>query len=230
MIRGLAIETSGRLSSVALVQDGATLAERSFEHGLKHAAEIVPRINQLLEEAGWRCDDIAEIYVSEGPGSFTGLRIGITLAKTLAYAMGARVVAVPSLAVLAKNAPAEARELILVLDAKRDQIFTSRMTRSAADDEWAITEPAHLDSLSAIIARAARPVHLLGEGLPFHKQFVPTDDASIISTPPELWRASARAVADIGHRMARSGQFSDTTRLVPLYVRKPEAEEKLDGP
>ena len=78
MIRGLAIETSGKLGSVAITEDGIVLAEDTFAHGLKHAAEMVPRIDHLLKAAGWQPADVREIYVSVGPGSFTGLRIGIT--------------------------------------------------------------------------------------------------------------------------------------------------------
>src|SRR5215207_3218065 len=125
MPRGLAIETSGRTGSIAVAQDGRSLADEQFPHGLKHAAEIVPIIARLCEVRGWKPADVEEIYVSAGPGSFTGLRVGITVAKTLAFATGARIVAVPSVEVLARNAPAGWQNLIIVLDAKREQIFTA---------------------------------------------------------------------------------------------------------
>ncbi|HXE54444.1 MAG TPA: tRNA (adenosine(37)-N6)-threonylcarbamoyltransferase complex dimerization subunit type 1 TsaB, partial [Tepidisphaeraceae bacterium] len=105
MPRGLAIETSGRISSVAIVEDGRVLGEDQFPHGLQHAAEIIPRIDRLCRSHDWAPADLRELYVSAGPGSFTGLRIGITLAKTLALATGAKIVAVPSVRVLARNAP-----------------------------------------------------------------------------------------------------------------------------
>ena len=80
-IRALAIETSGRIGSVALAEDGNTLAEDTFPHGLQHAARIIPAIDALCKQLHWPAADLKEIYVSAGPGSFTGLRIGITLAK-----------------------------------------------------------------------------------------------------------------------------------------------------
>src|SRR4051794_28046931 len=126
MPRALAIETSGRIGSIALAEDSSILAEEQFAHGLKHAAEILPMIDRLCRAQGWRPRDLDHLYVSAGPGSFTGLRIGITLAKTLALATGVKLVAVPSVRVLAENAPAQASHLILVLDAKREQIFTAR--------------------------------------------------------------------------------------------------------
>src|SRR5690349_16550235 len=127
--RALAIETSGRTGSIALVEGGAVVTEDEFPHGLQHAAEIIPRIDRLCRERGWTPVDLRELYVSAGPGSFTGLRIGVTLAKTLAFATGGKIVAVPTVSVLVRNAPPGAMHVMIVLDAKRDQIFTARFVR-----------------------------------------------------------------------------------------------------
>ena len=223
MRRGLAIETSGRIGSIALSDEGGILVEEQFPHGLKHAAEIIPIIDRLCRSQGWGPRDIAELYVSAGPGSFTGLRIGITLAKTLALATGVKLLAVPSLRVLVENAPPEARHAILVLDAKREQIFTARFERT--DEQWHEREPAHLDHLKVMLGRSPRPIHLLGEGIPYHQKFIPADPG-ILVTDPELWRPRAATVAHLGREMAARGEFSDPYRLTPIYIRPPEAEEK----
>lgn len=229
MPRGLAIETSGRVGSIAIVEDGKVLAEDSFEHGLRHAAEMVPRIDKLVRAREWAPKDIQEIYVDVGPGSFTGLRIGVTLAKTLAFASGAAIAAVESVEVLARNAPAEASQVIIVLDAKRDQIFTARLSRGELGSGWQIEESAHLDSLSAMLARAPRPVHLIGDGIPYHQKFLSGDDSSVIVTAQELWRARATAVAEIGYPLLRAGNAADPQTLTPIYIRRPEAEEKAQA-
>ncbi len=226
MAKALAIETSSRIGSVALAEDGRVLAEDAFPHGLQHAARIVPTIDELCRRLGWGAGDLREIYVSAGPGSFTGLRIGITLAKTLAFANGAKLVAVPSVEVLVRNAPAEARRVIIVIDAKRDQIFTALFEREQGG-EWAVKEPAHLDSLAEILKRAGRPVHLLGEGLPFHRKFIPVGDG-VHEVSEELWRPRAGVVAQLGSKMGREGQFADLMKLTPIYIRRPEAEEKFE--
>lgn len=223
MPRALAIETSGRVGSVAIVDGETVVAEEQFPHGLKHAAQIVSVIDRLCTVRSWKPRDLEHLYLSIGPGSFTGLRIGVTLAKTLAMATGVRLVAVPTVRVLAENAPAEAQHVIIVLDAKRDQIFTARFQR--ADNGWHEREPAHLDTLSAMIALAPRPVYLLGEGTPYHAKFIP-DDPSVHVTPESSWTARASAVAKLGLAMAARGEFSDPLTLSPLYIRKPEAEEK----
>ena len=222
------------------MRDGVVLAEPTFEHGLKHAAGILPMIDSLCREHGVGPKDLAELYVSIGPGSFTGLRIGVTLAKTMSLTTGVKIVAVPTVAVLAANAPADATNVIIVLDAKRDQIFTAAFEKNVgsalADHDVQVRqggpymqrEPAHLDSLSVMLTRSPRPVHLLGEGIPYHEKFIPKDDAGVVVTSPDLWRAKAGVVASIGMAMAARGEFADADRLVPLYIRKSEAEEKWE--
>jgi tRNA A37 threonylcarbamoyladenosine modification protein TsaB len=112
-----------------------------------------------------------------------------------------------------------------VLDAKHDQIFTATFANDGRSPP-ALREPARLDSLAAVLGRVGRPVHVIGEGIPYHEKFIPTGDTGIFVTPPELWRARAAAVAEVGSAMARRGEWTEPERLAPIYVRKPEAEEK----
>ncbi len=222
----LALETSGRDGSLALVDDGALLDHRLFPHGLKHAAELIPLIDESFRRQGRTPRDLRAVFVSVGPGSFTGLRIGVTVAKTLAFALDIPIVAVPSLRVLAENAPIDARHLLVVLDAKRGQVFAGGFER--IDGHWIERGPARLDFLSKMIAAAARPLHLMGEGLAFHRAAIP-DDPTVIVTPPDLWRGRAETVARLGLILAAAGQFADPDRLTPIYLRKPEAEEKYEA-
>jgi tRNA threonylcarbamoyladenosine biosynthesis protein TsaB len=227
--RAIAIETSGKAGSVALAEDGRVVAEEEFPHDLKHAAGVVAAIDRQVGAARWTPKDFTEVYVSAGPGSFTGLRVGVTVAKTLALSLGVKLVAVPTAAVLARNAPADARNIVIVLDAKRGQIFTARFANEGGQGgEIREAEPAHLDTLAAMLTRSPRPVHLIGEGIPYHKQFVP-DDAEVVVTAEESWSARAAVVVEIGHRMARAGEFADPDRLAPIYIRRPEAEEKWEA-
>ena len=226
MVRALAIETAGRDGSVALVDGGAVVAESSFAGGFKHAAGLLPLIDRLMRDRRWRPADLHHVYVSVGPGSFTGIRIGVTVAKTLAVATGVRLVAVPSLAVVVRNAPATARHAIVLLDAKRGQVFAARFERT--DDRWLEREPARLDDLPALLRRAPRPVYLLGEGIPHHRHLVPPDEPDVVATDPDLWRPRAAVVAQLGTAMAAASQFVEPDQLVPAYIRKAEAEEKYD--
>ena len=163
------------------------------------------------------------MLLSLGPGSFTGLRIAVTLAKTLAFASGAKLVGVPSTDVLVRNAPDEARHVIIVLDAKRGQVFTARFER--VGDEWVEREPPHLDTLDAMLARSPSPVHLIGEGIEYHRQSIP-DAPDVIVTAPELWRAKAEEVVAAAQDRLSRGLFDDPFSVVPIYIRLAEAEEK----
>lgn len=229
MSHAIAIETSGRVGSVAAVSDGRVLEELTFPHGLKHAAEIVPLIDRLCANQGWKPADVRQLYVSIGPGSFTGLRIAVTLAKTLALATGAKLLAVPTAQVLVENAPLQARHVIIALDAKRGQVLTARFERAedpATGSEWIERQPVHLSTLSNMLAQSPRPVYLIGEGLDYHRHLIPAHDPSIILTSQEIWIARAAVVARLGHVMALRGEFADPYTLTPLYIRLPEAEEK----
>jgi tRNA threonylcarbamoyladenosine biosynthesis protein TsaB len=226
MPKALAIETSGRAGSLAILDDQHVVGEDHFPHGLQNAALMIPRIDALCKAKGWAPNEVDEIYVSVGPGSFTGLRIGVTLAKTLSLVTGARLVAVPSVRVLARNAPPDAQNLIIVLDAKRGQIFTARFERQPQG--WSEREPAHLDDLKSMLARSPRPVCLLGEGIPFHHDAIPAGDHAITLAPADLWHPRARALAEEGFALARQSRFTHPDRLTPFYIRRPEAEEVWD--
>lgn len=225
MPRALALETSSRLGSVALVDDGRVIESTIVPTGLKHAAALLPTIGALLRRHGRAAADLQEVYVAVGPGSFTGLRIGVTLAKTLAWSISARVVAVPSHRVLAENAPPEALALITLLDAKRGQIFTSRFARPAMGGAWQEVEAAHVDTLDAVLKRAATPVWLIGDGIPFHVRDG-IADSNVRLIGEAAWRCRAEVVARLGNAAAREGSFADAFTLQPLYIRLAEAEEK----
>lgn len=126
----LAVETSGRLGSVALAAGQHLLAETGFSAALRHSAEIFIAADRLLKDLGRKPDQIEQIYISAGPGSFTGLRIAVTIAKIMHLANGTKIVAVNTLDLLAQNAidyiKAEKKtidRIAAVLDAKRGQFF-----------------------------------------------------------------------------------------------------------
>jgi tRNA A37 threonylcarbamoyladenosine modification protein TsaB len=134
-------------------------------------------------------------------------------------------VAVPTADVLVRNLPVGWQRAVIVLDAKRGQIFTA--VYENRDGTPAVNEAAHLDNLRAVLARTRRPVHLIGEGIPYHQDSIPIDDEGVIVLPSGAWQARAGAVVEVGYAMARQGRFTDPDRLTPIYIRLPEAEEKL---
>jgi tRNA A37 threonylcarbamoyladenosine modification protein TsaB len=135
-------------------------------------------------------------------------------------------VAVPTTEALVRNLRPGWKNAVVVLDAKRGQIFTA--TYANVDGRRLVVEGPRLDDLRSVLARTARPVHLLGEGIPYHKEAISLEDPGVIVLRSELWQARARAVAEVGGELARRGQFTAPDELVPVYIRVPEAEEKLN--
>jgi tRNA threonylcarbamoyladenosine biosynthesis protein TsaB len=222
----LAVETSGRWGSVALGQGDKLLGVRPFSAPMRHSVELFPSVAALLDGAGCAPADIGEIYISAGPGSFTGIRLAVAMAKTMALANGTKIVAVNSLEAAAQNATDFSRETgagckctAVIMDAKRGQFFAG-LFRPAADG-WQSFDPPQLmraDALLELAKEQGCPVHLLGEGLVYYAAKFEAPYISVL--PEEYWQPKASAVFALGRRQARSENFADPLSLVPSYVRK----------
>lgn len=120
----LAIDTSNRPLSVALLEDQTLLAENTTTVSKNHSVALMPAIEEIFKQSQLKPEEIDRVVVAQGPGSYTGLRIGVTTAKTLAYSLNKELVGVSSLAVLAKGVQADAKTLLVpVFDARRDNVF-----------------------------------------------------------------------------------------------------------
>ncbi|MBN1342825.1 MAG: tRNA (adenosine(37)-N6)-threonylcarbamoyltransferase complex dimerization subunit type 1 TsaB [Phycisphaerae bacterium] len=223
--RIVAIETTGRQGSVAVALGDEMLEMIKFSADLRHAAELLPTVRRLCEHVGWRAVDIEEVYVSAGPGSFTGCRIGVTVARTLALAVGVRLVSVPTVDAIARNALAldEIPEhLAVVLDAQRRQIYAAICRRQG--DGYRRDGHIRTGSPSSVLSDVPRPCAALGEGIAYHRKAI--EDLSLDVLPETIWAAQADQVLQIGRGLAKLGRFTDPTQLEPIYIRLPEAEER----
>src|SRR5207244_8181870 len=135
--RIIVLETSGRVGQVALARGGALLALRRLDEARRHARDLVPALRGLLDEQRWRPRDVQAVLVSRGPGSYTGLRVGIMSAKTFAYATGCVLLAVDTFAAIALQAPSEVGRLDVIADAQQDKIYVQAFARSAEASAWA---------------------------------------------------------------------------------------------
>ncbi len=197
------------------------VAVAEFRRNLRHVAELLPAMERATGQLGWRAEDLEEVYVSAGPGSFTGLRIGITVAKTLAMACPVRLVAVGSIEVIAANAPLEAMNVGVVLDAKRGQVFAGSFERQG--ERLVPTLGACLTDPRNFVAESPKPMLLLGEGVKYHGEALKAEGVQVGAD--SLWWPGARAVCKIGWAMGRRGECADPASLGPIYLRVPEAQE-----
>ena len=247
----LALETSSRKGSIAIALDGKTLAEKGFSAPLSHSAEILPAIRGLLDQFTLSPGQIEHIYISGGPGSFTGLRIATTIAKIMQLAQSVKIVAVDTLDVVAANVinlipentlptskhklPAISDERVAaVLDAKRGQFFIAAYERDRDDERnaagrqiWKKVLPDSLLTPSQFLDRFAcedKPVWLLGDGLLYYKDKFKADGVHIFDE--KYWSPCAGNVFLLGWQMALKGQFTDALTLTPNYLRKPDVTVK----
>lgn len=225
----LAIETSSRAGSIALASGPTLLVEHVLPPDQRHAAELMPAIERLTRDAGWKPADIHQLYLSIGPGSFTGLRIAVALARSLAHALGTKIVAVPSLDVIAHNAPPELEIVLPILDAKRSQVFTAlyrRLPGGALEriTDQQLTTPAAILEQAHDLAGPADRIALLGEGVDYHRPAFAAHQ-NVVELPKELWPPRAATVHLLGYALAQQQRFADPATLLPTYIRLPEAEE-----
>lgn len=220
----LAVETSSRIGGVALARGSELLLAQTFRADHNHAVELLPTIDQLCQQVRWTAKDLNHVYLSIGPGSFTGLRIAVTLARTLAQFAGVKVAAVPTLEVIAQNALAlkpPPERLVVILDAKRSQVYAASFElRGAA--YVPIAEPCVADALG-FLGDLPQPLFLIGEGIGYHQEALGRLAHHALSE--SLWPPRVEIVHRLGYERALRGDFASAANLIPLYLRRPEAEE-----
>ena len=218
----LAIETAGFGGSLALGFGDELLEEALLPVPGRNRVDLMPAIDALCLRQGVAAGDLGQLYLSIGPGSFTGLRIGVATAKMLADVLGLDVVAVPTLDVVAQNAPAEAAEnLAVCLNLKADTTYQGLYRREA--DLWLVQDEPGRATMEQLLERAPRPLAVLGDPLGDMPQPLP-DDVTILSA--KLAKPHAKHVWRLGREKARRGELTDPVDLLPLYARAPEAEEQ----
>jgi tRNA threonylcarbamoyladenosine biosynthesis protein TsaB len=228
-MRILAIETSGRDGSLAALEaadagQASTRATRVVSEvaitGPERTAQMLaPRLREMLEAIGWEAKSIGLVCVAVGPGSFTGLRIGVTTAKTFAYAVGAEVVGVDTLAVIASQAPKSESPLWVVMDAQRGELFATKFIEGKMEGAPRVLTQQEWKRLLAAGDLVSGPgLKRLSIDLPDGVSFV--DQSS--------WQPMAAAVGQLGWREYSAGRKDDLWKMVPLYYRLSAAEEKRD--
>ncbi len=230
LLNGVAIETSSRLGGVALGVNGQVIAQEEFAADRDCAAELLPVVDRLCKQVGWRPEGIRQIYVSVGPGSFTGTRIGVTFAKTLAMGVAAQVVAVPTFEALALNALAAARppeDLVVLMDARRGQVFSQRFRLRADGTGYESVRAGSLVDVHLLMRDARQGTVFVGPGTAVHREELAKAGPVL---GDELATPRVEAVYRVGWRMAEQGLFSDVDALVPVYYRLPTPVERLQGP
>jgi len=220
----LALETSSPRGEIALAREGKVVAERVLSAQRRHTAELMPAIADALQEIAAHAREISLCAYSCGPGSFTGLRVAATVARMLQAATGARVIAAPTLEVIARNAldysdcpPAMA----VLRDARRGQVYAAlyRLTTDGLRCEQAVG----VHDPRTWLASLPGPFCVIGEAVGLYADVC--SECRGLMLPEAYWSPRAREVAALAAEFADAGRFCAPDEIVPLYVRPPECEE-----
>ena len=209
-MRILALETSAKAVSAAVTEDGKVLCSGYQDTGLTHSRTLMPIVEAMLKNTGLTVQDCDAVAVAAGPGSFTGIRIGVSAAKGLAFAADKPCAAVSTLEAMARNVAHMDALVVCAMDARRSQIynalFTSehgRLTRRTPDRAIGLAE------LADELRREPLPCRL---------------------APPQLVMQNAMSVALCAEDLARAGKLVSAQELLPVYLRPPQAQRLRQPP
>lgn len=219
----LALETSGIQGSIAALVDDTLVSEIELPDDCRSARSLAPTVRHLLEKVNWTPRQIDLIAVTLGPGSFTGLRVGVTTAKTLAYAINAKTIGVNTLDVIARQAPAvsDNGDLHVVMDAQRKQFFSA--SYRLVDGVLRNVKPTTIIDRESWTAQLSDECTVTGPGLSrCDEQELAARVVSSVN-----WMPRAETVGRLGKELYLSTGEDDLWKLSPQYYRRSAAEEKL---
>ena len=244
----LAVETSSRVGSVAIALGPQMLAQTVFSGPMKHSAELFGAIAEMLARFRRKPRQIDHVYISAGPGSFTGLRIAVTAAKMIHLAADAKIVAVDTLDVIASNITdyihsspqTKVERIATVLDAKRGRFFMAayQLLKKPHDKKdhlidatYAKILPDCLMTASQFVdefATAGPQIHLLGDGLLYHADKFNAHRIQLLDQ--RYWSPRAKNVHLLGWKIALQQRFADPLTLTPYYLRGPQIGQSRLSP
>lgn len=230
----LAVDSATPVAGVALMDDKGLLREDFINYKKTHSETLMPMIDQVLRECDRSVEDLTDIAVSIGPGSFTGLRIGLAAVKGLSMATGINVVALSTLEVLAHNFSFNEMLISPLLDARRQEVYSAFYDASGRypqqlEDAFAVSPQEYVKQAREMLRKYEKnKVLLLGDGCyPYLEYFEEQLGKEMLLAPSHLMLPRASALADLGVRKVKQRDFEDIYTLSPYYIRLSEAEYRL---
>ncbi len=216
----LAIDTSTDTASLALVQDSEVLAELTWRCGQNHTTQLLPHLAHLLNQTKLSLQSTSCIIVARGPGSFNGLRVGISTAKGLAFCLGIPIVGISTLEVEAYQQAETGLPICPIFNAGRGEIATAIYQKKR--NEWCQLATEHITTVEALCSQLTTKTIFCGEFIPsiaaqLRKKL--NEKAIIPPSATRLRRASF--LAELGLKRVKAGNYDNLATLQPLYLRRP---------
>ena len=228
----LGIDSSGLVAATALMSDGIVTAEYQIHNKKTHSQTLMPMISEMMSMADVKPEELDAIAVSEGPGSFTGLRIGASIAKGLAWTLKIPIVPVSSLMGLAANVEMPGQIVCPIMDARRNQVYTGIYQMDG--DKLQVLEAqmaVEIDELAKKLCTYGKPVIFLGDGVPVHKDRLEKElmtNYDIAFAPAHMNQQRAAAVGMLGIQYYKEGKTETAMEHKPDYLRVSQAERERE--
>jgi len=214
----VAIDSSTDTASLALVEDGRVLAEASWRCGQNHSVELLPRLTQLLDEAQVSLKDTSCVIVAKGPGSFNGLRVGLSTAKGLAFSLSVPIIGISSLEMEAYRHTETGLTICPIFNAGRGEIAAALYQKK--DNEWRQLAPEHITTVEALSAEINEKTVFCGEYVSLiARQLKERLKEKAVIAPDQL--RSAVLLIELAKPRIDAGDYDDPATLQPLYLRRP---------
>lgn len=225
----LAIESATITASCAVSYDGVILGEYTLNHKKTHSEKLMPLIELLMNELSLKIQDIDVIAISEGPGSYTGLRIGAAIAKSMAYAVNIPIANIPTTKSLAGNIFDLHNLIVPIMDAKAGRIYTGIYKWENAELITVKEQfPCNIEELIDILNNYNEPIIFNGDGSVNYKNII-EDKLNQEShfAPIKFNYLNASTLASIGYNMALNGELIKASEFKPQYLRLSQAERNM---
>jgi len=216
----LAIETSTKHLGIIIRDEKSILSEYRDKMELRHSQDLIPRIDTLLKNLKLKLTDINAFAISIGPGSFTGLRVGVSTLKALNIVTQIPIVAVPTLDVIAENAAGEGRDICTVIDAKKGNLYTSLY--KSRDGGIIRVWDYLLLNLDELAGRIEKETLFIGDGIDRYGTTIKALIKGAVFAEMNLWLPDVKVVADLGFDRLKRKEFIDPDTLVPMYIYSKE--------
>ena len=226
----LALESSAITASVAVTEDETLLAQSFQNSGLTHSATLMPMVADLLKNTGLTLDEMDVIAVAAGPGSFTGVRIGVAAAKGLAWPGDKPCAPCSTLESMAWQCAHLGGEICAAMDARRNQVYCARFLAENGTLKRLTPDRAMgLDELAAEVQASGAPQTLVGDGAHLAQRALEGQGLPCALMPPHLLYQTAWGVARCALDLAREGRLVSAAAMAPSYHRLSQAErERLE--
>lgn len=214
----LAIDTSSSICSTAILDDEVLIDKNELNNGRTHSENLMPLIDELLKRNNITVKDINLLACSVGPGSFTGIRIGVASIKAIAEVLKIKVAGVTSLETLAKNVK-DADTIVSLIDARNNQVYCGIFDRKYNKNEEYIA-----DDINEVIKNLKKydKITFVGSGAVLHKDLLKEELENVKFS--DLNEQSAENVGKIGYKKYLENDLCDADSILPIYLRKSQAE------